>query len=139
VNNPVAARAGLEVLDILEEEEILQHVQELARYIAPRWQRLGEHPLVGETRGLGLLWGLELVRDKATREPFPAAERISPRLSKLLLDEGVSLSVQAGCYDFVLGDDVRFTPPLIITREQVDEVLAILESSLDRLAAELAG
>ena len=139
VNNPVAARAGLEVLDILEEEEILQHVQELARHIAPRWQRLGEHPLVGEARGLGLLWGLELVRDKATREPFPAAERISPRLLKLLLDQGVSLAVQAGCYDFVLGDDVRFTPPLIITREQVDEVLAILQSSLDKLAAELAG
>ena len=138
VNNPVAARAGLEVLDILEEEGVLRHVQELGRYLAPRWQQLGSHPLVGETRGLGLLWGLELVRDKATHEPFPAAERVSPRLSKLLLDRGVSLAVQAGCHDFVSGDDVRFSPPLIITREQVDEVLAILAACLDELAAELA-
>ena len=138
VNNPVAARAGLEVLDILEEEGVLRHVQELGRYLAPRWQQLGSHPLVGETRGLGLLWGLELVRDKATHEPYPAAERVSPRLSKLLLDRGVSLAVQAGCHDFVSGDDVRFSPPLIITREQVDEVLAILAACLDELAAELA-
>ncbi|MCY4483560.1 MAG: aspartate aminotransferase family protein [Spirochaetaceae bacterium] len=138
VNNPVAARAGLEVLDILEEEGVLRHVQELGRYLAPRWEQLGSHPLVGETRGLGLLWGLELVRDKATHEPFPAAERVSPRLSKLLLDRGVSLAVQAGCHDFVSGDDVRFSPPLIITREQVDEVLAILAACLDELAAELA-
>ena len=138
VNNPVAARAGLEVLDILEEEGVLRHVQELGRYLAPRWQQLGSHPLVGETRGLGLLWGLELVRDKATHDPFPAAERVSPRLSKLLLDRGVSLAVQSGCHDFVSGDDVRFSPPLIISREQVDEVLAILAACLDELAAELA-
>jgi adenosylmethionine-8-amino-7-oxononanoate aminotransferase len=139
VNNPVSARAGLEVLDILEEERILEHVRELGRHIAPRWQRFAEHPLVGEARGLGLLWGLELVRDKATGEPFAADQRVTPRLSKLLLDQGVSLAVQTGCYDFVLGDDVRFTPPLIITREQVDEVLGVLEAGLDTLAAALAG
>jgi putrescine aminotransferase len=138
VNSPVAARAGLEVLDILEEEGILAHVQELGRYIAPRWRQLGEHPLVGDARGLGLLWGLELVRDKRTREPFPAAARVSPRLTELLLEQGLSLAVQAGCSDFVLGDDVRFSPPLIITREQVDAVLATLETCLDALAAELA-
>ena len=138
VDNPVAARAGLAVLDIMEEERILEHVRELECYVAPRWRRLADHPLVGESRGLGLLWGLELVRDKQTRQPFAAEQRITPRLTDLLLQRGVSLAVQAGCYDFVVGDDVRFTPPLIITRAQVDEVLAALGAALDTLVAELA-
>ena len=110
----------------------------MAGYVEPKWTALAQHPLVGQTRGKGLAWSLELVADKATKRPFPESLHASKRLSKILIDQGLSLGAASGAVDFTLGDMVGFTPPLIITREQVDEVLEILSQGLSQLAAEIA-
>ena len=138
VNNPIAMRVGLEVLDIIEEEGILEHTAQMGEYLLGRAAALDAHPSVGEIRGLGLILGIELVRDKETKEPFPASLGFHKRLNSILLGKGLSVGTASGTADWENGDDVRFYPPLIITRSQVDEALTILDEGLGQLEEELS-
>jgi 4-aminobutyrate--pyruvate transaminase len=121
--HPVAAAVALETLKIYEDRDILGHV----RGVAPRFQagvrRLGAHPLVGEARGIGLVAGLELVKDKATRENFAPADGVAAHVAKRALAHGV---ITRG-----LGDVVNLCPPLIITESEIDELLVRIERALD--------
>jgi 4-aminobutyrate--pyruvate transaminase len=121
--HPVAAAVALETLKIYEDRDILGHV----RGVAPRFQqgvrRLGAHPLVGEARGVGLVAGLELVKDKATRENFAPADGVAQQVGKRALAHGV---ITRG-----LGDVVNLCPPLIITEGEIDELLTRIERALD--------
>ncbi len=130
VNNPVAMRVCLEVLDIIEREEVLAHTVEMGEYLEQRAQAFYAHPSVGEVRCKGLIMGIELVRDKETKEPFPAALGFGKQLNKTLLDRGLSTGVAAAVADWVNGEDLRFHPPLVITRAQLDEVLDIMDEGL---------
>jgi adenosylmethionine-8-amino-7-oxononanoate aminotransferase len=137
VNNPVAARVGLEVLDILESEDLVTASARLGDYALERARELLRHPSVGEVRGCGLLLGLELVADRDTRAPFPAEAGVSRRLGELLLERDVHLSCGTGSADYHRGDDVRFYPPLIITEPQIDAVVEALDEALTQLEKEL--
>ncbi|HLI13900.1 MAG TPA: aspartate aminotransferase family protein [Alphaproteobacteria bacterium] len=121
--HPVAAAVALEALKIYEERDILGHV----RRVAPRFQeglrRLGRHPLVGEARGVGLIGGLELVKDKATREPFQPSDGVAVHAGKRAQAHGV---ITRG-----MGDTVSLCPPLIITEAQIDDLMVRIEKTLD--------
>ena len=138
VNNPVSARAGLEVLDIIEEEGILEHVKEMGEYLLRRAGELQGHSIVGEIRGLGLMLGIELVQDKATKEPFPASLSVHTRTTDIMLEKGLSAGTSAGAADGVIGINLSLAPPLIITREQIDEVIGIVDEGLGQLEDELS-
>lgn len=138
VNNPLSTRVGLQVLDVLEAENVVAHVAEVGEYALLRARTLLRHAIVGDVRGKGLLLGIELVEDRQTKAPLPAAAQASKRLCRLCLERGLSLSGGSGCVDWVQGDDIRFYPPLIITREQIDEAIAIIDASLTQLQQELA-
>ena len=124
--HPVAAAVALETLKIYEERDILGHV----RAIAPRFQaalrRLGEHPLVGEARGVGLVGTLELVQDKQTRENFPPAMAVAAQAGKLAQAHGI---ITRG-----MGDNFNLCPPLIITDRELDDLMARVERTLDDTA-----
>ena len=90
VDNPVAMRAGLAVLDILEEENILQHVLRMGEYLKDRSQELRRHSIVGEIRSHGLMMGVELVRDATSAKTFPPDWKIKKRLARILLEKGLS-------------------------------------------------
>ncbi|HRO60945.1 MAG TPA: aminotransferase class III-fold pyridoxal phosphate-dependent enzyme, partial [Burkholderiaceae bacterium] len=122
--HPVASAVALETLRIYEEERMLEHVQSIAPRFLQRLKRLGEHPLVGEARGVGLIGAVELSADKAGRTAFDPAAKVGARVAQLALDEG--LVVRA------MGDTVAFCPPLIITAEQVDEMFDRFERTLQR-------
>ena len=139
VNNPLAARVGLEVLDIIEEENILRHVTELSAYLHERVNELRAHRIVGDVRGLGFLLGIELVRDRQTREPFPASSQINKHAVRIMREKGLSISATAGTADWTNGHDLRFYPPLIISRDQIDEAVAILDEGLGELEREAGG
>ncbi len=138
VNNPIPMRVGLEVLDIIEDEGILEHTVQMGEYLLGRAAALHAHPSVGEIRGIGLILGIELVRNKESKEPFPASLGVHKRLNKILLDKGLSVGTFGGVADWVNGDDLRFYPPLIITRGQIDEALSILDEGLGELEDELS-
>ena len=67
VNYPLSARVGLDVLDIIEEENLLEHVTEMGEYLLQHAYELAEHPIIGDVRGMGLIFGFELVKDKETK------------------------------------------------------------------------
>ena len=134
VNNPVAMRVCATVLDIIEEEKVIAHVAETGTYLAERAQILNAHACVGDVRTKGLMMGIELVHDKETKAPFDPALGASARGAALALERGLSISGVAGVADWVRGDDLRFYPPLIITREQIDEAVAIIDGGLGELA-----
>jgi len=127
--HPVASAVALETLRIYEEERMLEHVQTIAPRFQQRLRRLGEHPLVGEARGVGLIGAVELSADKASRTAFDPAAKVGARVAQLALDEG--LVVRA------MGDTVAFCPPLIITEAQIDELVAGVRTALDQALQEI--
>jgi 4-aminobutyrate aminotransferase len=119
--NPVACAAALETIRILQEEGVLEHVQALSARALARLQAMREgHPLIGEVRGLGLLLGVELVRNRETGERAGAeAEAVLYRA----LAKGLSFKI-------TMGNILTLTPPLTLTEAQLDLALDILEESL---------
>lgn len=110
--NPLACAAAEKVLDLFEKEHIIEHVREVAPYLEQRLEELKEkYPCITERRGTGLMQGL--VFDRPVRDIIAAA-----------MDKGLIL-INAGA------DIIRFVPPLIITKENVDEMVSILEQSID--------
>lgn len=121
--NPVACAAGLAVLDILAEENLVARSQELGRRIRARLEGLQARcDLVGEVRGLGAMLALELVEDRVTRAPAAtAAGNILQRAAR----QGV-LALRAGIYS----NCIRLLMPLTIPFDQLDEALAVLETAI---------
>ena len=137
VNNPLSARVSLEVLDIIDEEGILEHATAMGDHLQKRAMGLYDHAMVGDVRGKGLMLGMELVRDRQTKEPFPASQEVSKRLCRICLDKGLALSGMSGSADWVDGGDLRFYPPLIIDRDQIDDSMGIVDDALTQLQSEL--
>src|SRR4051812_14426165 len=106
--------------------------------VAPMGQRLeaalrgtfGEHPHVGDIRGRGLFWGLELVRDRGTKQPFDPALRLHARIKQAALRAGLLCYPMGGTADGVAGDHVLLAPPFIIEPLQVEELAARLATAL---------
>ncbi|WMY10848.1 aminotransferase [Paraburkholderia phenoliruptrix] len=135
--HPVCAAAALANLDIIEREQLVGRAAEVGAYLQARLHdAFDAHPLVGNVRGVGMLAALELMADGGERRPFPAAVKASQRVAQAALARG--LIVRAlGTHDIV-----GFAPPLVATRADVDEIVAITRDALhdvsDALLASLA-
>jgi adenosylmethionine-8-amino-7-oxononanoate aminotransferase len=134
VNNPMAARVGLEVLDIMAEEDTVAQARDTGAYALTRALALKDHDCVGDVRGTGLLVGVEL--RPAEGETFSPEQQVAQRAGRLCLDRGLSVAAVTAT-DWGGGDDVRFYPPLTITRTEVDEAFDIIDDALTQLQAEL--
>jgi 4-aminobutyrate---pyruvate transaminase len=128
--HPVPAAVALETLNLYQERDILSHVRAVAPLFQSGVRRLARYPIVGEVRGMGLIAGIELVQDKDTRQNFDASVRAAMQVELACLEEG--LIVRA------IGETVAIAPPLIITAEQVADLLARLERGLERVCGSLA-
>lgn len=118
--NPLAAAAALATLDIFEQDRVLENLQPKIVRLQGHLARIAQLPLVGDVRQRGLIAGIELVRDRATREPFPWEERRGQRICQRLLERGIWLRP--------LGNVVVIFPPLSITLDELDRIcLAVAE------------
>ena len=126
--HPVSCAVALETLKIYEERNIVDRVRELAPRFQERLSALSKSPLVGEARGVGLIGALELVADKKTREQYPAELKIGATLAARALNHG--LVVRA-----LPGDVIGICPPLIITKEQIDELFDSLSIAVTETEA----
>jgi len=116
--HPVCSAAATKVMEIYVRDRIVENVAEVGKYALDRLNaEFLPLPCVGEISGLGLFFGMEIVADKATRAPFPKEQGISMRIGQEARQKG--LLVRAG-------NRIAFTPPLIITKEEVDKALDIL-------------
>ena len=124
--HPVAAAVALEVLAIMEREDVIGHVRRVAPKLEARLRALESHPLVGEVRGVGLMWAVELIADKRTRRRFDPEGSVSHHLQVEAETDGVILRIGS------LGDVACFAPPLIITEDEIDDMVDRFERALAR-------
>lgn len=130
-HHAVGAAAGLATLQILQRERLIDNSATMGLTLGEALHaQIGEHPNVGDIRGRGLFWGIELVKDRATREPFPAAEGVARRVWKRAFDLGLVIYYSTGCADGKDGDVIMLGPPLIITAEQIDEMVRMFREAL---------
>ncbi|MEX2961454.1 aspartate aminotransferase family protein [Microbulbifer sp. TYP-18] len=129
--HPAACMAGLATINILRSENIIENVRDnTGPYLAKRWAELADHPIVGEARSLGMVGALELVRDKGSRARFDDDCTAG----------GVcrDMSIKNGLVMRATGDTMIIAPPLIITNQQVDELVEKARRALDDTAEALA-
>lgn len=129
--HPVAAAVAIETLKIYDEMDMGSHVRDVGPHFqAALRARFTDHPLVGEVRGVGLMAAVELVADKQTRASFDPAAKVGPRAVATMQEHGVIGRA-------VPGDSIVFSPPLVISRAEVDELIDRTGKALDALAVQV--
>ena len=134
-HGPVAAAVAGVVLRILESEGLVDaSATKGARLLADLRTRLGDDPHVGEVRGRGLLVGVELVADRATREPFPRAARITEAVVRAARDRGVLVYSGTGNANGIDGDTILLGPPFIVSDAELDRIVETLAAAIGTAA-----
>jgi 4-aminobutyrate--pyruvate transaminase len=127
--HPVCAAAAIASMQRYDELDTTRNARETGAYLQQRLRALAGHPLVGEVRGIGLMAGVELVRDKQKRTPFDPKQAVGLACSTFALKRGLITRN--------LGDTMSFSPPLIVTRADVDKIVDIFSAALDETLASL--
>lgn len=127
--HPVCCAAGVEVLNIYEDEHLLDNAAQMGAYITEQVELMkAQHPSIGDFRTTGLLGCIELVKNRDTKEPMAP---FNAKPDEMVVMNKVAARIkQLGMYAFVRWNYVFIAPPLSITREQVDEGLAIIDNAL---------
>ena len=141
--HPVACAAALAVQNIIREDELLSNVRALGSHLSERLiSQLADHPNVGDIRGRGLFWGIELVADKASRRPFPPFIKLSERIADKAMnhspDQGMTLYPGSGTVDGVVGDHVILAPAFNVDIEVLDLIVEITSDAICRALAEVS-
>jgi adenosylmethionine-8-amino-7-oxononanoate aminotransferase len=131
--HPVATAAGNAVLDYIERENLFARVNVAEREMRAALEPLKKFSVVGDVRGIGLLWGIEFVQDAKTREPFPHDARIASRVHDDLLEEGIMTYPIQGCVDGLRGDHILLAPPFTITSSMIQMLAVGLEKDIAAL------
>jgi adenosylmethionine-8-amino-7-oxononanoate aminotransferase len=131
--HPVATAAGNAVLDYLESRKLFERVSPAGEFLRSALSKLQSHPHVGEIRGLGLLHGVEFVKDKATHEPFPKTDNIAERIREATLGQNVLTYPTQGCVDGINGDHILLAPPFIITPEESSIIASAIETAVQKV------
>ena len=114
--HPVGAAAALAALKLIDDLKVVENVADVGPYMMQQLRdRLGQHAHVGDIRGKGLMLGIELVKDRETKESLPAANRTGRQVLKAAAERGLITRA--------LGDTLVFAPPLVITRADADEIV----------------
>ncbi len=122
--HPVSAAVALETLKIYEERDIVKQVQSVVPTFERSIRKFADHPLVGEVRQVGLVGAVELVKNKATKEPFDATKLVGLTTAKFCQEEGLITRA--------VGDSVAFSPPLIITAAEIEEMFRRFGRALEK-------
>lgn len=127
--HPVAAAVALESIAVIEDNNLVENAARVGEHLQAGLRALNDHPLVGEVRGIGLIGAIELVTDKKTRTGLGRPGDLGAMASKALLSNGVITRN--------LGDAIAFCPPLVISEDEVGNLLSIVGSTLDQMQKEL--
>jgi adenosylmethionine-8-amino-7-oxononanoate aminotransferase len=130
-HHPVAAAAGLAVVDILEKENLVNRAQELGVYLGKKLKTLRDHPHVADIRGVGLMWAVEFAEDRETHTPFPRRMQLTEKVFDALMDAGIITYKCAGFHNGD-GDAIMLGPPFTILREDLDRVIEAMVPALEK-------
>jgi putrescine aminotransferase len=127
--HPVACAVALANVEIIERERLVERSRELGSYLADGLKSLADHPIVGETRSVGLIGAIELTRDKAKRARFDEPGRVGTICRDHCFDNGL---IMRACWDTMV-----LAPPLVISRKEIDEMMRLARLALDRTYAQV--
>jgi L-2,4-diaminobutyrate transaminase len=131
--HPIGAAAANAVLDIVEREDLAGKARDTGAYLQQRMKAVfAQLPIVGEVRGVGMLAAIEFVADREKKQRFDAGLKVGARVSKAARDRGLIARAMPH------GDILGFAPPLVTTREEVDEIVGIAEQAVRQVMDELA-
>ena len=127
--HPVCAAAALANLAIIEREKLVENAAQVGSYFGAKLhEAFDTHPLVGEVRGAGMLAALEFMADKEARKPFDPELKIGPRVASAALQRGLIARAMPH------GDILGFAPPLVMSRDEADEIVGIVKQAVDEVA-----
>lgn len=130
--HPVGVAVALETIKIYEEMDVVAHARKMGARLRGHFDTLAKtFPIIGDVRGAGLMLGIEIVADRASRTPYDPALQVG-----LTFDQ---FAYENGLIGRCMGDTLGFSPPLIVTEREVDEIAERCEKSLKQLSAYLAG
>jgi adenosylmethionine-8-amino-7-oxononanoate aminotransferase len=137
---PVACAASLAVQRIIRRDNLLSNINKQGAYLSHLLRlKLGPHPHVGDIRGKGLFWGVEFVRNKATKESFPKSWGVAGRISDMALKEPFNITFYPGqgTADGLVGDHIIVAPAYIVTKEEVEFITDKLKGVVDAVFEQL--
>ncbi|MDZ7802058.1 MAG: aminotransferase class III-fold pyridoxal phosphate-dependent enzyme [Trueperaceae bacterium] len=135
--NPLSCAVGLAVFEVIEQEGLIIRAATVGEELGRSLRHLADrHPMIGDVRGKGMLWGLEFVADRTGRAPFPFSQNVAQRVTLAAAEEGLLLYPRRGGGG-LSGDHVLVAPPLTIAEHEVEELLARLDRTLARAEADL--
>ncbi len=138
IGHPVAAAAALAVQKVMKRDQLLERVKSNGAYLEARLRAtLGAHPHVGDIRGRGLFWGIELVEDRASKRPFDPSLRLHARVKAEAMARGLMCYPMGGTVDGKRGDHVLLAPPFIASREDLDTITQRIAEAIDLSTAAL--
>ncbi|MDZ4838309.1 MAG: aspartate aminotransferase family protein [Candidatus Melainabacteria bacterium] len=136
--HPTSCAAGLAAVNYLNQNKLVEHVQQQEQNFFSRLNALRKWGFVGDVRGRGYLAGIEIVKNRDTKEPFPSSFKAHKLLGELAQEAGLLVYPGSGFIDGVLGDHIMIAPPFTIAEDELDELFNRLESTFSSFAG-LAG
>ncbi len=132
--NPLASAAGVAVIRYILDNRLVEAAETRGKSLLKKLGALqAKHRAIGDVRGLGMMTGIEFVKDLATKQPFDPTDGITDKIVGKALELGLMLYGSAQCADGVRGDAIMIAPPLNITEQQVDEIVALLDATLEQV------
>jgi putrescine aminotransferase len=129
--HPVACAVALRNIEIIQEEKLVEHTREIGPYFAEALASLRDHPIVGETRSVGLIGAIEISNDKARRGRFANPGRVGTMCRDNCFKNGL---IMRACWDTMV-----LSPPLVITRKEIDELVQLARRALDATYVQVKG
>ncbi|WP_026576612.1 aspartate aminotransferase family protein [Bacillus sp. UNC438CL73TsuS30] len=137
--NPQTCAVSLAVLEYLEKNEIVKEVECKSIYLRNLLEKLQtQFSFIGEVRGKGLLFGLEFVEDKTTKRPFPRKAAVTQTIVTLAKEKGLLIYPAGAGMDGVNGDSIIISPPLTITKREMEEIFSLLKATFEAFLKQLA-
>ncbi|EME86937.1 uncharacterized protein MYCFIDRAFT_29600, partial [Pseudocercospora fijiensis CIRAD86] len=125
--HPVACAASLEVQRVIKEEKLIENVRERGPYLGELLRdEPGQHKNVGDVRGRGFMWGIDLVEDRGSKAPFPVSKQVASMIHATGLQEGFGISILpgAGVADGTNGDVIMLAPAYNCTKQELETIVA---------------
>lgn len=136
--NPLSCAIASAVMDYLLKNDLISRSAKIGEYFIHSLQSLMRHDFVGDVRGKGLFAGIEFVKDKKTKEPFDPKLRLNAQIGNRAFEKGLITYPGGGGADGIKGDHLLLAPPFIITEEQIEKMVSILDETFKEIFREIA-
>ncbi len=132
-HSPVTCAAGVATLRYLKKHKLVERCAEMGAVLGDRLHELREYPVVGDVRGKGLMWAVEFVQDRKTKEPFARSEKFAERFTEAAFQNGVILWPNVGHADGTNGDLVMVAPPFSVSDQEIADFINQFKKSLEQV------